>query len=98
MLFFFLSFALALALSALIYALFGLLIASLAGGSLEFTALFRMAVHIQTAGSLLYALEAMLPVSIPYFEFVSVALSLAFLWLGVKAAVAPTSAGAAPAA
>jgi hypothetical protein len=87
MLFFFLIFALALAVSALAYALLGLILASLAGGSLEYAALFRIAVHAQTAGSLLYALDAALPTTIPYFQVLSVALTLAFLWLGVSAAV-----------
>lgn len=86
MLFFFLAFAIALAFSGLLYALAGLILASLAGGALEFAALFRLAIHAQTAGSLLYALDAALPVSIPRFQFLSVALSLTFLWLGVRAA------------
>ena len=86
MLFFFLTFAVSLALSALAYALIGLVLASLAGGSLGYAALFRIAVHAQTAGSLLYALDAVLPRPIPYFQLVSIASSLAFLWLGVSAA------------
>ena len=87
LLFFFLTFALALAVSGLLYALVGLVFASLAGGSLEYGALVRLAVHAQTAGSLLYALDATLPLTIPYFQAVSAALSLTFLWLGVSAAV-----------
>ena len=94
MLFFFLVFALALAFAGLAYALAGLILASLAGGALEYAALFRIAVHAQTAGSLLYALDAALPRSIPYFQIVSAAASLAFMWLGVSAAV---KAGPAPA-
>ena len=87
MLFFFLAFAIALAFSGLAYALLGKIFASLAGGSLEYAALFRIAVHAQTAGSLLYAVDAMLPRTIPYFQLASAALSLTFLWLGVSAAV-----------
>ncbi|MFI5348680.1 MAG: DUF1189 family protein [Elusimicrobiota bacterium] len=87
MVFFFLTFAIALACTALAYALIGLILASLAGGALEFAALFRIAIHAQTAGSLLYALDAALPQTIPYFQIVSAASSLAFLWLGVSAAV-----------
>ncbi|MFI5363078.1 MAG: DUF1189 family protein [Elusimicrobiota bacterium] len=86
MLFFFLIFALALALGALVYALIGKIFGSLAGGSLEYAALFRIAIHAQTAGSLLYALDATLPRAIPYFEYASAAMSLAFLWLGVRSA------------
>lgn len=86
MLFFFLSFAAALAFCGLLYAAAGLIMASAAGGSLGFAALFRIAVHAQTAGSLLYALDALSPVSIPFFQLASIALSLTYLWLGVKAA------------
>jgi hypothetical protein len=100
MLFFFLSFAIALGFCALLYALAGLILASLAGGALEYTALFRIGVHAQTAGSLLYALDAALPVSIPHFQLVSIALSLTYLWLGVSAAAkaAPPAEPPAPAA
>ena len=99
MLFAFLTFALALAFSGLIYALGGLVLASLAGGSLEYAALFRIAIHAQTASSLLYALDASLPRTLPYFQLVSFALSLILLWLGVRAAVkAPPAEPAAPAA
>ncbi|HEX4048457.1 MAG TPA: DUF1189 family protein [Elusimicrobiota bacterium] len=87
MLFFFLTFALALAVGGLLYGLLGLLFASLAGGSLEYPALFRIGIHAQTAGSLLYALDALLPRSIPYFQLASAAMSMTLLWLGVSAAV-----------
>ena len=88
----FLAFALALALAGLFYALVGLAVAPLAGASLEFAALFRIAVHAQTAGSLLYALDASLPRTIPYFQLASLALSLLFLCLGVRAAAKPSPA------
>lgn len=91
MLFFFLTFALSIAFCALLYALAGLLMASAAGGSLEYGALFKLGVHAQTAGSLLYALDAVLPVTIPFFQPVSVALTLAYLWFGVRAAAAPAA-------
>lgn len=100
MLFFFLSFAIALGFTALLYALAGLILASLAGGSLEYAGLFRIGVHAQTAGTLLYALDAMLPVAIPHLVPLSIACSLTFLWLGVRAAVkgAPAAGPPAPAA
>ena len=98
MLFFFLAFAIALAFSALLYGLAGLVLASLAGGALEFAALFRIGLHAQPAGSLLYALDAALPTGIPYFQLVSIALSLAFLWLGIRAAVRPAPVAEPPAA
>src|SRR3569832_900174 len=98
MLFFFLAFAIALAFSAALYGLAGLVLASLAGGALEYAALFRIGLHAQTAGSLLYALDAALPTGIPYFQLVSIALSLAFLWLGIRAAVRPAPVAEPPAA
>ena len=87
MLFFFLTFALSLALCGALYALAGMILASAAGGTLGFKALFRVGVHAQTAGSLLYALDAILPRTLPYFQAVSMALSMTLLWLGVRAAV-----------
>ena len=98
MLFFFLIFAISIAVFGLLYALLGMVLASVAGGSLAFAQLFRIAAHAQTAGSLLYALDATLPRTIPYFQIVSVASSLTFLWLGVRAAVkaAPANPPATP--
>lgn len=89
MLFFFLSFAVALAFCGLLYALVGMIMVSVVGGTLDFAPLFRLGVHVQTAGSLLYALDSLLPKSIPFFQVVSIAMSLAYLWLAVKAAVKP---------
>ena len=89
LLFFFLTFAGSIAVCGLLYGLAGLAFASLAGGSLRFPELFRVAVHAQTAGCLLYSLDALLPVSIPLILPASASLSLTFLWLGVRAAVKP---------
>ncbi|MFI5347808.1 MAG: DUF1189 family protein [Elusimicrobiota bacterium] len=98
MLFFFLTFAVSLAFCGLVYALIGMVMASAAGGSLSFAALLRIAVHAQTAGSLLYALDSILPSSIPFFQIASILLSLATLWFGVRAAVrAPAPAPEPPA-
>jgi hypothetical protein len=60
--------------------------ASAAGGTLGFAELFRMAIHAQTAGALLRALDTALPWAIPGSSLISGALSLTFLWLGVRAA------------
>jgi hypothetical protein len=98
MLFFFLSFAASLAFCGLLYGLAGMAAAAMTGAKLEFGALFRVAVHAQTAGSLLYALDALMPRSIPFFELASIAMTLAFVWLGVKAAAATPPAPPAPAA
>ena len=92
MLFFFLIFAVSIAFCGLVYGLLGMVLASLAGGSLTFASLFRIAVHAQTVGCLLYSLDTLLPATLPFFQPVSVALSLAFLWLGVRAAVKPAAA------
>lgn len=86
LLFFFLSFAASLAVCGLVYSFVGWIILSARGGALSWGALFRVGVHAQTAGCLLYSLDSLLPVSIPLFQWASIALSLAFVWLGVKAA------------
>jgi hypothetical protein len=96
LLLFFLAFALSLAFSALVYAAVGMVLASLAGSTLGFAPSFRIGVHAQTAGTLVYALTALLPFGIPYFWAASVSLSLAFLWLGTRAAA--VAAGSPPAA
>jgi hypothetical protein len=83
MLLFFLMFSFALAFVGLVYAVIGMIFAALSGGSLEFAPLFRLGVHAQTAGSLLYAL----PLSVPFYPALSIAASLTFLWLGVRACV-----------
>lgn len=89
MLFFFLAFAASLALFGLLYALVGMAAARAAGGALDFAAAFRVAVHAQTASSLLYALDAVLPKSLPRAQAAAAALSLAALWLGARAAASP---------
>ncbi len=95
-LFFFLLFALSLATFGLLYALAGLLLASAAGGSLEFSGLFRLAIHAQTAAALLRALDTSLPWAIPYSAPLGGALSLTYLWLGVRAAARVQAPGAEP--
>lgn len=92
MLFFFLTFAASLAFCGLLYAVAGMMAASFAGAKLEFGALFRIGVHAQTAGSLLYSLDSFLPRSLPFFQLISIAMSLGFVWAAVRAA------GRAPAA
>jgi hypothetical protein len=92
MLFFFLTFAASIAFCGLFYALAGMIMASLSGSPLEFGALFRIAVHAQTAGSLLYALDALLPVSLPFYQLASILLCLGYMWAGVRAAGAKAAA------
>ena len=98
LLFFFLAFAASLGFCGLLYALIGMAMASFAHGALTFGRLFRIAVHAQTAGSLLYALDALLPIAIPLLPFLSAALSLVFLWRGVRAAAASSAEPPVPAA
>lgn len=76
----------------LFYAVLGMLFNSLAGGSLTFGGLFQMAVHAQTAATLLRALLAFLPFAIPAAGLLSLLLTTAYLWLGVRAAARPDTA------
>lgn len=73
------------ALCGLFYAVLGLLFNSLAGGAMGFGALFQIAVHAQTAATLLRALLAFLPFAIPAAGLISLLLSATYLWLGVRA-------------
>jgi hypothetical protein len=95
MLVLFLLFALTLALFGLAYGVVGLIASSLTGAKLGFGALFRIALHAQTAAALLRAIDTLLPTGIPFLLLLSPAASLVYLWLGVRAARAN---GAAPAA
>ncbi|MBI4371916.1 MAG: DUF1189 family protein [Elusimicrobia bacterium] len=94
----FLLFALSLAALGLIYALLGMLMASLAGASLGFGALLRLAVHAQSAAALLRALDQLSPVAVPYARLISPLLTLVTLWLGVRAAARLEPPPSAPAA
>lgn len=83
---FFLLFAASLAFFASIYALVGLLVSSLSGAGLGYTALFRVALHAQTAAALLRALDTTLPVPIPGLLIASPIVSAVYLWLGIRGA------------
>jgi hypothetical protein len=85
----FLLFALWLAAFGLLYALAGLIMASIGGAGLGFGALLRLALHAQTAAALLYALDSLLPFPIPGLVYAAPALSLGYLWLGIRAAAGP---------
>ncbi|MDE2491825.1 MAG: DUF1189 family protein, partial [Elusimicrobia bacterium] len=91
-LFFYLVFAVSLAFFGALYALAGMFYASLAGARLGFAPLFRIALHAQTAAALVRALDTVLPWPIPQSRLISLALSLAYMWLAVGAcAGAPPS-------
>ncbi len=98
LLFFFLAFALSMAVSGLVYALVGLIAASASHATLSFGQLFRLSVHAQTAGCLLYALDAILPFAIPRLPVVSAILTLTFLVLAVRAHARAAEETPAPAA
>lgn len=85
LLIFFLLFASSLAVFGALYALAGMLFASIAGAPLGFAALFKIAVHAQTASALLRALDTVLPAAIPLGGLLSLALSLVYVFLGVRA-------------
>lgn len=88
LLFAFLVFALMLTVFGGLCALAGLMMASLAGGEMGFAELFRIAVHAQTAGALLYVLDTVLPFALPaVYPLVALALSLTYTWLGVRSTV-----------
>ena len=85
-LFFFVLFCLSLSFFGLLYALAGMLIASLTGAELSFGALFQLALHAQSAAVLLRSADALLPARIPLAGGASLALSVAYLTLAIRAA------------
>jgi hypothetical protein len=98
LLMFFILFSISLAFFALVYALVGLLLSSTAGASLGFGALYRLALHAQTAAALLRCIDTLLPVPIPFLGLATPVVSLVYLWLAVRASAAPSSPPPAPAA
>lgn len=100
LLFFFLVFCASLCFFAAIYALVGMLVASLTNAQLGFGALFQIALHAQSASVLLRAADALSPVRIPLAGALSLALSVTYLTLGIRAAgrAEPAAPPATPAA
>ena len=98
LLIFFGLFCVSLSFFGLIYGLAGMLVASLTGADLAFSALFRMAIHAQTAAVFLRAADALSPVRIPKGSLISLALSVITLTLAIRAAGKPQAAPPAPAA
>jgi|CXWL01.1.fsa_nt_gi hypothetical protein len=74
-----------IAMAGLMYALLGLLLSSLAGGALAFGALYQIAVHAQTAALLLRIAMAFLPFVVPLSGLLTIAVTTAYLWMGVRA-------------
>lgn len=85
----FLIFAGWTALCGLLYGALGLLFNSLAGGALSFGQLYPVAIHAQTAATLLRAALAFLPFAVPFAGLLSLLLSAGYLWLGVRANARP---------
>lgn len=74
---------------SVVYALLGLIFNNLAGGALGFGALFQLAVHAQTAATLLRIVLAFLPFALPAAGLFSLLLSAGYLWLGVRVNARP---------
>ena len=74
-----------IAAAGLMYALLGLLINALAGGSLAFGALYQVAIHAQTAALLLRIATAFLPMGVPLFGLITIVITTVYLWVGVRA-------------
>ena len=96
-LFFFVIFCISLCFFAAIYGLAGMLVASLTGAELGFGALLKLALHAQSAAVLLRAVDALSPARIPSSWAVSLALSMTYLTLGIRAAGRPDPARTPPA-
>ena len=88
----FLMFAAWTALCGVFYAVLGMIFNSVAGGALGFGQLYQMGVHAQTASTLLRVVLAFLPFAIPAAGLVSLLVTTAYLWLGVRAAARPEAA------
>lgn len=88
-LFFFVIFCVSLCFFAAIYGLAGMLVASLTGAELGYGALFQLALHAQSAAVLLRTADALSPVTIPFSGALSLALSVTYLTLGIRAAGRP---------
>lgn len=74
-----------IAFSGLLFGLLGLVLNSLAAGSLTFGALFQIAVHAQTASLLIRVIMAFLPFFIPLSGLLTMTITAVYLWLGVRA-------------
>lgn len=72
------------AFAALLYALLGLLLNSIAGGTLAFGPLYQLAVHAQTSSMLLRVILAFLPFVVPMSGLLSMLITAVYLWMGVR--------------
>ncbi len=87
----FLGFATSIGVCALMYALIGMILASMSKATLSFGQFTRLGIHAQTAGCLLYSLDTLLPFAIPLLPLISFGFSLTVFWLGVRATSSPSA-------
>ena len=73
------------AFAGLPYALLGMILNSLAGGSLSFGSLYQIAIHAQTAALLLRIVMVFLPFFVPMSGLLTILVTSIYLWLGVRA-------------
>ncbi len=73
-------------LQAVIYALLGLIIASVLNRNISFAAVFRLAVVAMTAGIIYRTIVFYLGLQLPYYWLTGVVLTLIFLFIGLSAA------------
>jgi len=98
LLLFFVLYCVSLSFFGLIYSLAGLLVASLTGAELSFGTIFQMSLHAQSAAVLLRAVDSLSPKSIPLAGMISMAMSVTYLTLAIRASGRPEPAQPPPAA
>lgn len=78
--------------AALVYSLLALLANSTLDARLEYGPLFCVSVYAQTLVIVVQAIFLFMPVGIPFFGAISVLLTGAYIWLGVRANLEPAPA------
>ncbi|MEK7388898.1 MAG: DUF1189 family protein [Elusimicrobiota bacterium] len=73
------------AIAGVLYAVLGLIIGSLTHSSLTFGALYKIAVHAQTAALLFRIIVSCLPFLVPFSSVLTILLTSVYVWLGVRA-------------
>ncbi len=73
------------AFAGLLYALFAMLLSSIAGGALSFGTLYQVAIHAQTTALLIGIVKAFLPFPVPMSGLTTIIITSVYLWLAVKA-------------
>ncbi|MBI3288508.1 MAG: DUF1189 family protein [Elusimicrobia bacterium] len=73
------------AFAALLYAVLGLLFNALAGSTLTFGTLYRIAIHAQTTALLLRIAMSFMPFVVPMSALLTIMVTSSYLWMGVRA-------------